>query len=118
MKKKEFNCPAEMTSSLIDGKWKLVLLYNLRKGAKRFGNLKRLCPGITPTTLAKQLKELEENRLVERTEIHAGALPAVEYKLTERGESLKPILYAMIRWGIANQKDYVAGDFRMAVFQK
>jgi len=45
-------------------------------------------------------------------------LSGVEYSLTEKGESLKPVLYAMIRWGIAHQKDHVAGEFGMAVFQK
>jgi DNA-binding HxlR family transcriptional regulator len=42
----------------------------------------------------------------------------VEYSLTAKGESLKPVLYAMIRWGIAHQNDYAAGDFGMAIFQK
>jgi DNA-binding HxlR family transcriptional regulator len=116
--KKRFNCPAEMTSSLISGKWRLILLYNLRKKEKRFGELKRLCPGITPTTLAKELRKLEELLLITRKEIYGGAMPAVEYKLTDRGESLKPILNAMIRWGITHQKDYILGEFGMASFQK
>lgn len=113
MKKKSYNCPAELTASLIDGKWKLALMYCLRKKALRFGELKRKCPGITATTLTKQLRELEHHALISRTEIDDGARPAVEYQLTPRGESLKPILYAMIRWGIAHQKDYASNEFGM-----
>jgi DNA-binding HxlR family transcriptional regulator len=118
MKKKKFNCPAEMTVSLMGGKWKAILLYNLRKGPKRFGQLKRLSPGINPTTLSKQLREMEATGLVSRTELEEGSLPAVEYQLTPLGESLKPVLYSMIRWGITHQKEFVIGDFGMAVFQK
>ncbi|WP_081111789.1 winged helix-turn-helix transcriptional regulator [Bdellovibrio bacteriovorus] len=118
MEKRKFNCPAEMTISLIGGKWKAILLYNMRKGSKRFGELKRLSPGITPTTLTKELKELEKSGIVQRFAISKDRLAGVEYSLTPKGESLKPVLYAMIRWGIANQKDYVIGDFGMAVFQK
>jgi DNA-binding HxlR family transcriptional regulator len=118
MKKKKFNCPAEMTIQLIGGKWKAILLYNLRKSPKRFGELRRLSPGITPATLAAQLKELENAQLVARRETSPAPRLAVEYALTPRGEELKPALYALIRWGIAHQKDYCLGDFGMAPFQK
>lgn len=113
-----FNCPAEMTLSLIGGKWKAVLIYNLRKGPQRFGELKRRSPGITAATLTSQLRELERSGLIYRRELDAGALPAVSYGLTAKGESLKPILSALIRWGLAHQKDYVLGEFGMAIFQK
>jgi DNA-binding HxlR family transcriptional regulator len=118
MKKRKFNCPAEMTIHLIGGKWKAILIYNMRKGAKRFGELRRLSPGITAATLATQLRELEDAGLVTRKETSPAPRLAVEYALTERGESLKPALYALIRWGITYQKDYCAGDFGMAPFQK
>lgn len=116
--KKKYNCPAEMTIDLIGGKWKVILLYNLRKSARRFGEIKRLSPGITAATLSQHLKELERDGLVRRRMIGDDALGGVEYQLTAKGESLKPILYAMIRWGIAHQKEYALGDFGMAVFQK
>lgn len=118
MQKRKFNCPAEMTLSLIGGKWKAILLYNLRKGPRRFGELRRLSPGISPATLTKELGALEEAGIVARTLVGRDRLAGVEYSLTAKGESLKPVLYAMIRWGLANQKDYVLGDFGMAVFQK
>jgi len=118
MKKKCFNCPAEMTIHLIGGKWRAILLYNLRKGPKRFGELKRLSPGIRQATLAKELKNLEDNGIIKRSLIGKDRLDGVEYSMTKLGESLKPVLYTMIRWGIAHQKDFALGDFRMAVFQK
>jgi DNA-binding HxlR family transcriptional regulator len=114
MKKKKFNCPAEMTVHLIGGKWKAILIYNLRKGAKRFGELRRLSPGITAATLTGQLRELEECGLVSRQQIGRERLSGVEYALTVKGESMKPVLYAMIRWGLAHQKDHVVGEFGMA----
>lgn len=118
MKKRSFNCPAEMTLHLIGGKWKAILLYNLRRGPLRFGVLRRFSPGITAATLATQLKELEASGLVRRRQVSPHPSLVVEYALTEKGESLKPAIYALIRWGIAHQKDYVLGEFGMAVFQK
>jgi DNA-binding HxlR family transcriptional regulator len=118
IQKRSYNCPAEMTLGLIAGKWKAILVYNLRKGPKRFGELRRLCPGVTAATLTQQLREMEENGLVDRHVLAKTPLPAVEYALTERGESLKPILYALVKWGIAHQKEYAVGEFGMAVFQK
>lgn len=118
MPKKKFNCPAEMCLSLIGGKWKAILLYNLRRGPRRFGDLKRHSPGITPATLTKELRDLRTAGLVTRTVLGTDRLAGVEYALSDRGHSLKPILYAMIRWGVAHQRDYVTGDFGMAGFGK
>ena len=117
MKKKKFNCPAEMCVSLVGGKWRAILLYNLRRTPQRFGELKRLSPGITPATLTKELKTLETAGLVKRSVLGRDRLSGVEYALTARGESLKPVLYAMIRWGVAHQRDYALGDFGMARFR-
>jgi DNA-binding HxlR family transcriptional regulator len=116
--KKKFNCPAEMTVSLIGGRWKTILLYNLRREPKRFGELRKLSPGITPATLAQQLRKLESHGLVLRHELSPSPNLAVEYSLTEKGESLKPVMHAMIRWGIAHQDDHVIGEFGMAKFSR
>lgn len=118
LQKRRYNCPAEMTLSLIGGKWKAILLYNLRRGPVRFGELKRLSPGITAATLSAQLKELEENGIVEKKIL--GQLPvlAVEYSLSSLGESLKPVLYAAIKWGREHQETFVLGEFGMAKFTR
>lgn len=118
MKRKKFNCPAELTVHLMGGKWKAILLYNLRKGPRRFGELRRFSPGISTATLTSQLREMEGTGLIKRRVINPLPNLAVEYSLTEKGESLRPILTAMIRWGIAHQRDYILGEFGMAIFQK
>ena len=107
-----------MTLSLIGGKWKAILLYNLRKGSKRFGELKRLSPGITSATLTTSLKELERAGLITRSVRGGDRLNGVDYDLSERGASLKPVLYAAIRWGQAEQTTYVQGEYGMAAFQQ
>src|SRR6185312_10089149 len=105
-----------MTVHLMGGRWRAILLYNLRKTPRRFGELKRHSPGIAAATLTAQLRELEMAGLVRRRVMGRDPLAGVEYALTARGESLKPILYAMIRLGVAHQHEYVVGEFGMAGF--
>lgn len=116
--KRKFNCPAELTVSLIGGKWKSILIFNLRKGPRRFGDLRRHSPGITPATLTQQLKELEASGLVSRRLEGRDRMAGVSYSLTARGQSLKPVVYAMVRWGLAHRHEYALGEFGMEGFQK
>jgi DNA-binding HxlR family transcriptional regulator len=96
---KTFNCEKELTLSIIGGKWKMLIMWHLGKeGTKRFGELKSLIPGITQRMLVSQLRELEEDLIIHR-EVYPVVPPKVEYSLTERGESLMPILDAMYEWG-------------------
>ncbi|QHW31001.1 helix-turn-helix transcriptional regulator [Paenibacillus rhizovicinus] len=98
----QINCEKELTLALIGGKWKLIILWHLGiEGTKRFSELQKLIPHITQKILTNQLRELEEDRLVERT-VYPVVPPKVEYKLTSHGESLVPILRLMYDWG----KDY------------
>ena len=91
------------TLSLINGKWKLLILYTLGKnGMTRYNELQRKIGGITYRTLSSALKELESDGLVLRTE-YPQIPPKVEYSLTELGKSLKPILDSMWAWGEAYQ---------------
>lgn len=94
-------CPVEATLEIIGGKWKGVILYHLLEKTYRFGELKKMMPGITQHTLTKQLRELEEDELVSR-EVFAEVPPRVEYSLTKRGESLREIIVMMRDWGTAN----------------
>lgn len=100
------------------GKWKAILIFNMRKGPRRFGDLKRHSPGITQATLAKQLRELEESGLVSRKMVGKDRLSGVSYSLTAKGQSLKPILYSLVRWGLEHRSDHVLGDFGMESFRK
>lgn len=101
---KIFNCEKELTLSIIGGKWKMLILWYLGKeGTKRFGELRKLIPGITQRMLVNQLRELEEDHIVHR-EVYPVVPPKVEYSLTKQGESLMPILETMHEWG----KNYMA----------
>ncbi|OMI04928.1 transcriptional regulator [Bacillus swezeyi] len=89
----------KVTLSVIEGKWKLIILCHLGlKGTKRFGELRKLIPKITKKMLTTQLREFEEDGLVHR-EVYPVVPPKVEYSLTKQGESLFPILKALEDWG-------------------
>lgn len=91
------------TLSLINGKYKMTILYVLMlQGPVRFNELKRQIGAISYKTLSAALKELEEDRLVNRKE-YPQIPPKVEYSLTERGKTLIPILNAMCDWGEENR---------------
>ena len=94
-------CPVEGTMEVIGGKWKGVVLYHLLEKTYRFGELKKIMPGITQHTLTKQLRELEGYGIVNR-KVYAEVPPRVEYSLTERGKSLEKIILMMRDWGAAN----------------
>jgi DNA-binding HxlR family transcriptional regulator len=91
-------CPAEITLSVIGGKWKPVILWHLSGGTKRFSELKRAIPGITQRMLSQQLRELEGDGVVLR-KVYAQVPPKTEYSLTEFGRTLVPILRLMCKWG-------------------
>ncbi|WP_010650011.1 winged helix-turn-helix transcriptional regulator [Oceanobacillus massiliensis] len=93
------NCRVEDALSILVGKWKpIILLHLLQQGTKRFSELKRSMPGITQKMLTKQLRELEDEDIVERV-VYPQVPPKVEYSITEYGRSLEPILEAMHEWG-------------------
>ena len=92
-------CPVEAALELIGGKWKGVALFHLADGTKRFNELKRLAGSVTQRTLTKQLRELEADGLISRT-VYPVVPPKVEYALTQKGESLIPVLTALRDWGI------------------
>lgn len=94
--------PFGYTLSIINGKWKMVILYLLaEEGVIRFNELRRQIGQITYKMLSEQLKELEADNLVIRTE-YPQIPPKVEYSLSEEGKSLMPILNAMCDWGTAH----------------
>ena len=91
-------CPVETTLTLIDDKWKVMILRDLMPGTKRFGELKKSIRSVSQKVLTAQLREMEANGLLTRT-VYAEVPPRVEYSLTALGKSLKPILDAMQVWG-------------------
>ena len=94
-------CVVEATLSLIDGKWKGVVLYHLLDGTLRFNELRRRLPNVTQRMLTNQLRELETDGLIAR-KVYAQVPPKVEYSLTARGRSLQPVMAALKAWGDAH----------------
>ena len=97
------NCPVVATLGLIGGKYKALILWHLVGGVQRFGELRRSIPQATQKMLTQQLRELEEDNLVIRT-VYPVVPPKVEYRLTDLGHSLKPILDAMYVFGTGYMK--------------
>jgi DNA-binding HxlR family transcriptional regulator len=92
-------CPVEVVTALVGGKWKVVILYYLMTNKMlRFGELRRLMPGVTQKMLTNQLRELEKDRLVDR-KVYPVVPPKVEYSLTSLGQSLSNIIHEMNTWG-------------------
>lgn len=94
-------CSVEAAISLIDGKWKCVVLFHLTGKTMRFNEIRRQMPEVTQRVLTRQLRELEEDGLIHR-EVYAQVPPKVEYSMTELGKSLTPILRALKTWGDKN----------------
>ena len=95
-------CPFATAQRLIQGKWAILILHHLSEGPTRFNELQRKMPKMTHATLSVQLKQLEAEGLVVRTE-YPQIPPKVEYSLSERGRSLMPILDSMCEWGDRNR---------------
>lgn len=91
-------CPTEAALAVIGGRWKVPILWHLRCGTLRFGELSRLLSGVTQKMLTQQLRELERDGIVHRR-VFPEVPPRVEYSLTELGSSLSPLLDALSTWG-------------------
>ena len=96
------NCAVDATMSVIEGRWKTVILCKLyMNGPMRFNQLMKDIEGISPRILTKQLKEMESDGIIARTS-YPEIPPRVEYSITDKGLSLGPILQAMADWGLKN----------------
>lgn len=92
------DCPVATTVQLIGSKWKLLIIRNLRMRPWRFNELKKDLEGISQKVLTDSLRSMEEDGIIVRT-VYPEVPPRVEYRLSELGESMKPILDAMAQWG-------------------
>ncbi|AGK98958.1 winged helix-turn-helix transcriptional regulator [Clostridium pasteurianum] len=94
-----YKSEVEVTLEVLSGKWKVLILLNLSEHKViRFNEFKRLIPDITQKMLSQQLRDLNENGLVNKT-IYNQVPPMVEYSLTKIGTDLIPILKSMDKWG-------------------
>lgn len=98
-------CPVHSALEVIGGKWKGLLIYHMIGGAKRFNELRRLCPEITQRMLTLQLRDLERDGLVHR-EVYPQVPQKVEYSLTGWGKGLEAAILSIKEWGDAYQEEF------------
>lgn len=89
--------------AVLSGKWKIPIIMTLWLGSKRFKDIIRAIPGLTDKSLSKELKEMAEDQLIERT-VHDTYPPKVEYTLTEHAESLIEIIVVLRDWGVLHRE--------------
>lgn len=92
------NCAVSKTLKIVGSKWSMLLIHNIFEGKKRFGELQRALPGISPKTLSQRLKELERDGIISK-EVYAEVPLHVEYSLTEKGKSLRGVFRSLENWG-------------------
>lgn len=91
-------CGLNATLRIISGKWKPLILFFLRSGPKRYGELKRLIPGVSDKVLIQQLKDLEADCVLSRND-YKEVPPRVDYTLTQLGGSLADAIKPLCTWG-------------------
>jgi DNA-binding HxlR family transcriptional regulator len=109
----EFVLAVNDTMNVLNGKWKLPIIGSLLYGKKRFKELEREIPKITPRMLSKELKDLEVNSIVTRT-VYNTTPVTIEYELTKSGNSLNTVLDAMIAWGLQHRKMVIGKKEKVA----
>ena len=102
-------CPVATAVSLIGGKWKLLILRNLKARPWRFNELLKSLPGLSQKVLTDSLRSMEKDGIITRT-VYPEVPPRVDYALTELGRSLQPVLIAMRNWGIAYSKNFAQAE--------
>nr|WP_293841981.1 helix-turn-helix domain-containing protein [uncultured Arsenicibacter sp.] len=104
-------CPKNMLSikdalEALEGKWKLLILFALSSGPKRFKQISAEVGGITDKVLSKELKALEANQLIRR-QVYDTFPPTVEYSVTLHGLSLEKVMEELHYWGLAHRKQII-----------
>ena len=93
-----FYCPVDLTLSVIGGRWKGLVFWNLRDGSRRYGEMKKILVGINDKMLTQVLRELEKSGVVNR-KVFEVIPPKEEYSLTDEGKKLLPVMELMSNWG-------------------
>jgi len=104
-------CPSNMLSisdalEAVEGRWKLLILFSLSQGSKRFNQLSKEVSGITDKTLSKELKNLEANKLLTRV-VHDTIPQTIEYSITPHGQSLEKVIEELHFWGLSHRKEVI-----------
>jgi len=99
LKGKKFPCRSSVAMNIIGGKWKTVILFHLIDGTLRYNELRKKMPGVTERTLSLQLKDLEDDCVIQRIVYTSKPPLKVEYSLTDFGKTLIPLLLSIADWG-------------------
>ena len=100
-----YSCPVGKTIELISGRWKPIILYLIQHDINRFGLLQKRMPKISRKVLTEQLRDLENQGLINR-EVRVSSYPQeVFYFLTEKGSSLRELIDQIFNWGMVNILD-------------
>ena len=102
-----FSCGLDATLRIISGKWKPLVLFFLRDGPRRYGELKRLIPGVSDKVLIQSLKDLEADRVLARND-YKEVPPRVDYTLTPLGRSLADAIVPLCTWGQENMAEMLS----------
>lgn len=92
-------CPVSCTLDVLGDRWSLLVVRDLLRGKHRFGEFTASAEGIPTNILAERLRRLKAKGII-RSRRYSGAPPRVEYHLTAKGEALRPIVRAMVDWGV------------------
>ena len=99
------DCPLSPCIKLLSGAWTLEIIFYLRQGALHFGALRRTLGSVSSKVLTTRLRELERNRVIERR-VLGGKPPQVEYRLSEMGQELLPVLDAFSEVSMKLRRHY------------
>ena len=108
---KKSGCPKNFLSikdalEALEGRWKLLILFSLYSGSKRFNQISKEVTGISDKTLSKELKILETNQLITRT-VYNTFPPTIEYTITEHAQSLEKVIEELHHWGQLHRKKII-----------
>jgi DNA-binding HxlR family transcriptional regulator len=98
------DCPVREMVDVIEGKWKPLIIFCLKGGTQRYGDLRRGVPEARPKVLTEQLRELEKDKIIARRALGTTNSPRVEYSLTPYGQTLVRVLTMMADWGAKHRK--------------
>ena len=96
--KSHFGCPVQATSNDLAGKWKVLIVWHLSFGSRRFAEIRDLLPGVSEKVLTAQLRELQRDQVIRRLATE-DVPPRVDYMLGDAGKELIPVMEAMCGWG-------------------
>jgi DNA-binding HxlR family transcriptional regulator len=103
--------PVKDALDVLSGKWKLQIILSLSFGRKRFKQIQREIPGLTPKVLSKELKDLEMNELVDR-HVYDTVPVSVEYELTAYGSTIRPLIAELHKWGAKHRKRIISRSIK------